>query len=116
MNRNRKAKRCQGKQYNCQHRYWWVVCVYLFVPVILIIFFDKGVTSIVRDFMAGARIGGGIVLNSRYAVDNVIDPFIESMMIIMGVIVSYFVLRSLQNELLKRRIYFVGVKKIPEIL
>lgn len=111
MNKNHKIKSCQGKQYNCQHRYCWVVCIYLFVPVILIIFFDKGFTPLLQDFMVGARIEEGIALNSRYAVDNVIYPFIESLMIIMGFLVSYVVLRFWQKKLLKRKIYFVGVKK-----
>lgn len=112
MNKNRKIKGYQGKQYNCQYKYWWVVCVYLFIPIILILLFDKVFTPLLQNLMAGVKIEEGIISNSRYAVDNVIRPFIESLMIIMGIIASYGVLKFLQKKLLKRKIYFVGVKKI----
>ncbi|MCM1287486.1 MAG: hypothetical protein NC240_04175 [Clostridium sp.] len=98
MNKNHKTKSCQDKKYNCQYKYWWIVCVYLFVPIILILLFDKAFTPLLQDFMAGAKIGEGDVLNSTYAVDNVICPFIESLMIIMGVIVSYSILRLVRKS------------------
>lgn len=108
---NNKTKSCKGKKHDYQHKYWWVVCVYLFVPIIFILLFGKVFTSLLQDFMAGARIGEIIVSNSTYAVNKVIHPFIESLMIIIGVIISYLILRFLQKKLFERKIYFVGVKK-----
>lgn len=105
MNKNHKMISCQYK------KYWWVICVYLLVPIILILLFDKGFTPLLQNFMTSARVGEGIVLNSTHAVENVIYHFAESLMIIMGIIVSYIILRFLQKKLLKRKIYFVGVKK-----
>lgn len=111
MSKKQKAGACRGKKYRCQYQYWWVVCVYLFVPIILMLLFDKAFAPLLQKFMAGVRIGGGKVLNSAYAVENVIYPFVESLMIITGAIVSYVVLKFVQKKLLKRKIYFVGAKK-----
>lgn len=111
MDKNRKIKSYQSKKHNCQHKYWWVVCVYLFVPVILIVIFGKIFACALQDFMAGVRVGEGRILNSKYAIDNIIYPFIESFMIIMGAIISYVILRLLRKKLLKRKIYFAGASK-----
>lgn len=105
-------KNYKTKSYQCKHRYkyWWIICVYMLVPISLILFFDKVFTPLLQGYMAGAQIGEAIILNSTYAMNNVIYPFIESLMIIIGTIASYSILKFFQKKLLKSKIYFWEVK------
>lgn len=116
MNKNHKTKNHQGKQHNYQRKYCWVVCVYLFTPIILILFFDKVFTPLLQDFMSSVRIEKIVISNSEYVRNNIVYPFCKSLAIIMGAIASYGLLGFLQKKLLKRRIYFVGSKKILKCL
>ena len=61
--------------------------------------------------MSGVRTHGTVVLNSEYATNQVFAPFIESMVILVGAIVSFVLLKLLQKELLKRNIIFAGTKR-----
>lgn len=72
MNKNHKTKNHQGKQHNYLCKYCWVVCVYLFTPIILILFFDKVFTPLLQDFMSSVRIEKIVISNSEYARNNIV--------------------------------------------
>lgn len=107
MSKNQKIKNCNYTKF----KDYWIVCIFLIVPAIIILIFDKGFAPLLQDFMSGARINGDIILNSTYAKNNIISPFVESLMIVIGIMVSYAVLSFFQKKLFKSGIYFLGVKK-----
>lgn len=88
----------------------------IFIPILLILLFDKFLTPLLQDFMSSVRIGEGNVLNSSYTRNNVIAPFCESLVIIGGIITSYALFKFLQKVLLKREIYFVRAKECLKYL
>lgn len=111
-----KSLNCQIKKFNDKYKYWWVICIYLFVPAFLILFFDKTVTPRLQNYMIGAKVNEITISNSEYAIENVINPFVNSMLIIIAFIISYIILWILQKKLLKNKIYFVGARKCVKFI
>lgn len=102
-------KDTEHKKKNC-HKNWWIVCIYVFIPIILIWCLDSIFLPILFDFMSGIEIGGGMLLNSKYSIDKIVYPFCKVIILIIGFIMSYIILNKIQNELLEKRIYFVAAK------
>lgn len=104
------------QQFNCKHKHWWIVCIYLFVPTFFIVIFDKLLTPILQNYMSGVKVNGGTISNSEYAMNNVIDPFAESLLIIIGFLISYFILRQFHKKLIKSKVYFAGANKCVKFI
>lgn len=111
MNKLYKTLKKRFKQFNDKFQYWWIICIYLFIPIVVILFFDKCITPLLQKYMIGVKLDNLIIYNSEYAVNNVINPFSKSMSIIVGFITSYFILIFFTKKLLKKKKCFIYTNK-----
>ena len=116
MNKHRKTN--AGKKEKCigQNQYWWIMVIYIGIPIILLWVCDKLLCPLFQRFMDRVQIGEVILLNSSYVSNNIIQPFTKSLAIILGFIISFFVLFRIQKILLKMGICFKNTKKCLRII
>ena len=116
MAHRKKETSKKKKRFMSEYKYWWVICVYLSLPIILIWLIDQLFSNKFNDLMQGPKIEEIQFVNSPYAIENIISPFGKSLHLILAFIFSYILLRVIQKILIKKRIFFMKTKKVLEFI
>lgn len=70
-----------------KNKYWWISIIYFFIPVVLILFFDKVIYESLLNRVSYVDLGNGAkLMNSSYAINNVFGPFCRSVVLIIAVL------------------------------
>ena len=100
-----------------KNKYWWISIIYFFIPVVLILFFDKVIYESLLNRVSYVDLGNGAKLrNSSYAINNVFGPFCRSVVLIIAVLLVFIILLHINKKLINKGIIFKNAKVILNIV
>ena len=100
-----------------KNKYWWISIIYFFIPVVLILFFDKVIYESLLNRVSYVDLGNGAkLMNSSYAINNVFGPFCRSVVLIIAVLLVFIILLHINKKLINKGIIFKNAKVILNIV
>ena len=99
------------KKLNVEYKNWWVMCIYIFVPLFVVMTMNNELVPKIIEKMSKVEVEGAMIINSSYAINKVIIPFAESFVLVFGFMISYLILALIQRLLLKNKKYFIKAKQ-----
>lgn len=107
MTKRNKKKKTSGKRLNKEcYNNWWIMGIYIFIPLILVLIMNTFFRTKLIESMYGFETQGAIFMNSDYVLNNMVSPFSKSLLVLTSITLSYVILRNVQRVLIKKKLYF----------
>ena len=115
----RKQKNQASRKINCKSGKCWrslIPLIYIAVPSILILLLPKLFLRAIVNFMSTMSLSGIEIANSQHAINQVIIPFCNAILLILGFVISYLGIRFIERKISERVDYKISAKKWLKVI
>ena len=111
--KNRQKKQTNKKRNYKQYNRWipFIPVIYIVIPALGIFLLPNLFLKPLATFMSTMKVAGAEIVNSQHAINQVITPFCNVILLIFGFVIAYWGIRVIERKIFKQVDYRISAKK-----